>query len=265
VIKKASLIISAFVMTVIISTSCGTKVSNEALEINDFSTTIDESATIEASGNDEKSTISEASKLSEASIPNEVTIGNQVWKTKNLNVNKFRNGDLIPEAKNFEEWELSCKNSKPIWCYYNFDSTKSEKYGKLYNIFALRDPRILAPEGFRLPNENDWMTLVNYIGGKEVAGKKLKSTSDWMNNGNGTNFYGWSGLPGGFINGKRFYYGGNGGNWWGGKALLNNSSMIDFYSLDSEYDKLIYVETGLNEMVGMSVRCLYTWRNIQKF
>ncbi len=260
--KKASLILST-VVVIMISISCGSKSSDEESTINDSLTTNEPSAAIEASTTNEESINSEASAPSEASIPNEVTIGNQVWKTKNLNVDKFRNGDIIPEAKNFEEWELACKNSKPVWCYYNFDSLNGEKYGKLYNIFAVRDPRNLAPEGFRLPNENDWMTLVNYLGRKEVAGKKLKSTRDWMNNGNGTNIYGWSGLPGGFING-RFKDGGKGGTWWGGKAILN-SDQIDSYSLDSEYDRLIYVETSLNEQVGKSVRCLYTWRNIQKF
>ena len=248
--KKVSLILSSLVVIMIII-SCGSKNSNEVSTINDSSKTKELPIT------------NDTSKTKELPITNEITIGNQVWMNKNLNVDKFRNGDPIPEAKTFEEWEIACNNRKPVWCYYNFDSTNGEKYGKLYNVFAFRDGRNLAPEGFRLPNDNDWITLVNFLGGTEApdAGKKLKSTSDWMNNGNGTNIYGWSGLPGGFINGK-FEDGGKGGDWWGGKALKNDSQG-DSYSLGSEHDRLIHNETINNENLGISVRCRVYRVNIQ--
>ena len=238
--KKISLILSTVVVLMII-TSCRSKSSDEESTINDSLTTNEPPAAIDSS------------TTSEASIPNEVRIGNQVWKTKNLNVDKFRNGDIIPEAKNFEEWELACKKGNPAWCYYNFDSTNGEKYGKLYNIFAVRDSRILAPAGFRIPNDNDWITLANFFGGEEVAGKKMKSKSGWANNGNGTNFLGWSGLPGGSIN-EKFHGGGKSGNWWGGPQheSLGNS---DTYSLSSESNSLWNIPV-FNDLLGMSVRCI---------
>jgi uncharacterized protein (TIGR02145 family) len=62
-----------------------------------------------------------------------VTIGNQVWTTKNLNVDKFRNGDPILEVKTDEEWLKAGENKQPAWCYYNNDPANGEKYGKLYN------------------------------------------------------------------------------------------------------------------------------------
>ena len=52
---------------------------------------------------------------------NEVTIGNQVWMTKNLNVDKFRNGEPIPNAKTVEEWEKAGENGEPVECYYDND------------------------------------------------------------------------------------------------------------------------------------------------
>jgi len=237
--KKAGLILSTVVVIMIII-SCGSKSSNEESTINDSFTTNEPPAAIDSS------------TTSEASIPNEVRIGNQVWKTKNLNVDKFRNGDIIPEAKNFEEWELACKKGKPAWCYYNFDSTNGEKYGKLYNIFAVRDPRILAPAGFRIPNDNDWITLANFFGGEEVAGKKMKSKSGWANNGNGTNFLGWSGLPGGTIN-EKFIGGGKSGSWWGFQHERLADS--DSYSLSSESNSLYHSPT-FNDLLGKSVRCI---------
>ena len=62
-----------------------------------------------------------------------VKIGIQEWSVDNLNVDRFRNGDLILEAKTTKEWMESGENGKPAWCYYENDSKKGDKYGKLYN------------------------------------------------------------------------------------------------------------------------------------
>lgn len=75
-----------------------------------------------------------------------VTIGTQVWRTKNLDVATFRNGDSIPQAKTNEEWEKAAENQQPAWCYYNNDPANGAKYGKLYNWYAVNDSRGLAPD-----------------------------------------------------------------------------------------------------------------------
>ncbi len=108
-----------------------------------------------------------------------VTIGTQVWMTKNLDVAKFRNGDLIPEAKTNEEWDEAGRNRKPAWCYYNNDPANGAKYGKLYNWYAVNDHRGLAPEGYHIPSDKDWEVLSDYLGGVDVAGKKIKSNIGW--------------------------------------------------------------------------------------
>jgi uncharacterized protein (TIGR02145 family) len=117
--------------------------------------------------------------------------------TENLNVDKFRNGDPIPEAKIDEEWEEADENGEPAWCYYDNDSTNGVKYGKLYNWYAVTDPRGLAPEGWNVPIDEEWTTLIDFLGGEDVAGTKMKSTSGWAESGNGTKESGFSGLPGG--------------------------------------------------------------------
>ena len=92
-----------------------------------------------------------------------VTIGTQVWMTKNLDVATFRNGDPIPEAKSNEEWEKAGENKQPAWCYYNNDPANGAKYGKLYNWYAVNDPRGLAPEGWHVPNIDEWDECLNRI------------------------------------------------------------------------------------------------------
>ena len=106
-----------------------------------------------------------------------VTIGTQVWMTKNLDVSTFRNGDPIPQAKTNEEW----KNARgPAWCYYKNDPVNGTKYGKLYNRFAINDARGLAPQGYHIPSQVEWIKLTDYLGGRGPSAKtKLKSSSGW--------------------------------------------------------------------------------------
>lgn len=91
-----------------------------------------------------------------------VKIGTQTWMTENLNLSTFRNGNPIPEAKTIEEWERAGNEGKPAWCYYNNDPRNGAKYGKLYNWFAINDPRGLAPEGWHVSNLDDWNILDLY-------------------------------------------------------------------------------------------------------
>ena len=88
------------------------------------------------------------------SAQNDVKIGNQIWMVKNLNVETFRNGDHIHEAKTLEEWKIAGENQKPAFCYYNNDPKNGTIYGKLYNWYAVNDPRGLAPAGYHIPYDN---------------------------------------------------------------------------------------------------------------
>ena len=109
----------------------------------------------------------------------QVKIGTQTWMGQNLNVDRFRNGDPIPEAKTNEEWQKAIENQQPAWCYYGNSVANGVKYGKLYNWFAVNDSRGLAPSGWHVPTRDEWFVLINYLGGYKVAGTKLKSTSGY--------------------------------------------------------------------------------------
>ena len=136
----------------------------------------------------------------------EVQIGTQIWMTKNLDVDRFRNGDIIKQVTTKEQWKWQHEIEEPAWCYYNFD-IKNAKYGKLYNWYAVMDPRELAPSGFRIPMETDWMVLVRFLGKPErLAGTQLRGKYGWSNNCKedkirGNDPYGFNALPGGGISG----------------------------------------------------------------
>ncbi|MBU3660231.1 MAG: hypothetical protein FGM14_10195 [Flavobacteriales bacterium] len=162
---------------------------------------------------------------------NEVKIGNYVWMTKNLNVSTFKNGEKIQQATNEKAfWELS-KAKMPAWCYKDFDPKNEEKYGKLYNYYAVEDPRGLAPEGWTIPDEDDFYNFKENSNSDILSGAKFKSKSGWINysvkeicplcenktlycskcqgtgevlvtySGNGTNSFGFSALPSGQVGG----------------------------------------------------------------
>lgn len=126
-----------------------------------------------------------------------VHVGTQEWFAKNLNIDRFTNGDLIPEAKTAEEWKRAGENKQPAWCYYNNELSNGHTLGKLYNWYAVSDARGLAPIGWHIASDAEWRILTDYLGGKVTAGPQVKSTSGWNGNGNGNNNSGITGLPGG--------------------------------------------------------------------
>ena len=142
-----------------------------------------------------------------AQKPKEVKIGDQVWMSVNLNVDKFLNGDSIPEARTPEEWIKAGEEGTPAWCYYNNDENNGKKYGKLYNQFAVNDTRGIAPKGWHIPTSKEFKILYFYLGGneemltsdnssKEIT-NKLQSAL-WIGNNKGNNSSHFNLLPSSF-------------------------------------------------------------------
>lgn len=165
-----------------------------------------------------------------------IIIGNQEWSTKNLDVTAFRNGDSILEAKTFNDWLNAGYNKQPAWCFIYYDIKNEPKYGKLYNWYAVNDPRGLAPVGWRIPSQNEFDILIDFLGGVEIAGKKMKSSNDWdgiyIDGGilteshpdKGTNSSGFLGLPCGLCTDGTFNGVGDVGCWWS-----SSEDPSDFY------------------------------------
>jgi uncharacterized protein (TIGR02145 family) len=180
-----------------------------------------------------------------------VKIGNQVWMAENLNVDHYRNGDPIPTGLSNAQWESTTQGAYAI---YNDDPANEKIYGKLYNWYAVNDPRGLCPAGWHVPSDTEWSTLETYLGGSDAAGGKLKSTSDWKAPNTGaTNSSGFNAFPGGyrFLYGTYFYIGGY-GYWWSSteydsslawyRRLYCSNSFVLRYDYDKHY--------------GFSVRCV---------
>jgi uncharacterized protein (TIGR02145 family) len=180
-----------------------------------------------------------------------VAIGTQIWKLKNLDVTTYRNGDTIPQVTDGAQWAGLTTGA---WCYYNNDPANAAIYGKLYNWYAVNDPRGLAPLGWHIPTDTEWTTLTTFLGGESEAGGKMKEagTTHWLSpNTRGTNESGYTGLPGGarFWGGSFFSYG-EAGEWWSSTAGTDAWARSLSYNLASVY------RDPSNRGAGFSVRCL---------
>jgi uncharacterized protein (TIGR02145 family) len=148
------------------------------------------------------------------------------WMVKNLDVVRFRNGDSIPQAKTTDEWKLAQKNKTPAWCFYDNNPANGVKFGKLYNWYAVNDPRGLSPSGWHVPSDSEWSALIAALGGMETSGAQMKSKTSWRTKmdfekplcsgcGNGSNLTGFNGFAGGSRLGDGRFTGiGEFGNWW---------------------------------------------------
>jgi uncharacterized protein (TIGR02145 family) len=179
-----------------------------------------------------------------------IKIGSQVWTSKNLDVATYRNGDVIPQVQDQNAW---ANLRTGAWCYYDNDASNGTKYGKLYNWYAVNDPRGLAPKGFHIPSDAEWTVLTDYLGGTAAAGTKMKSSFGWDSNGNGTNSSGFAGFPGGFRSSSgTFYDVGRGGSWW--SATERDSYYAWYRNLFCSYGSVF--SYSYYKQDAFSVRCL---------
>jgi len=134
-------------------------------------------------------------------------------------------------------------------CYENSPDSCA-KYGRLYTWDAALKA---CPAGTHLFTDKEWTALEDYVGFSPTTGKKLKSTSGWNKNGNGTDEFGFSALPGGFGFGDgSFRYAGLNCFWWSATEGDTNGARGRYMGYDDEH---VY-EYGDGNVGLFSVRCV---------
>jgi len=171
-----------------------------------------------------------------------VTIGTQTWMGENLNYD-------VPGVTTDV-------------CYGN-SADSCAKYGRLYNWATAMNGASSSslspsgvqgacPVGWHVPSDAEWTALTDFVGGAATAGTKLKATSGWNNNGNGTDQYGFSALPGG--NGGSdgyFHNAGDYGFWW---SATEYDAGHAWYRVMNYYDGLVGRDYDSKSYL-FSVRC----------
>ena len=182
-----------------------------------------------------------------------VKIGDQWWMVENLKVTHYRNGDVIPNETSSTTWSNLTTGA---YCNYGNNTNNVDTYGQLYNWYAVNDSRDIAPEGWHVPSENEWQTLVDYLGGTSVAGGKMKEagTTHWNNpNSGASNVSGFSALPGGFryLAGNYDYIGSNAYFWSSTESISYTA-----WSRGLSYGNTTVYRGNYYKRYGMSVRCV---------
>lgn len=185
-----------------------------------------------------------------------VIIGNQEWMGANLKTTKYNDGNPIPLVTDHPEWE---RLSTPAYCWYRYGDSYISTYGALYNWYAVNTGK-LCPTGWHAPSESEWATLINYLGGAEIAGGKLKEagTMNWRSPNTGaTNETGFTALPGGWQVGNYGSMLWEQGLWWTATSSINdaNNAWLVFLKYDESIIGLL--DCCINaKYYGVSVRCI---------
>ena len=126
-----------------------------------------------------------------------VIIGEQEWMSENLRTTRYSNGDEMHFVEEYSQL-TNLDTGAYFWPYFN---NNYENYGRFYNNYVVADSRNVCPIGWHVPTLSEWNILVDYIGGEDIAGEKMKSNKywdevHWTSTGlNGTNSSGLNVLP----------------------------------------------------------------------
>lgn len=188
-----------------------------------------------------------------------VKIGSQVWMVQNLRTTKYRNGELIGTTTPDSLDTRNEINPKYQWVYKGYED-KVAKYGRLYTWNAVSDSRNIAPTGWHVATQEDWNKLIDYLGGAEIAGGKLKDTSliNWNSPNKGaTNESGFTAVSTGYRAETGYFFNlfGYRTYWWTSTKCsgCSVSGGIDF-SLNYDFNSIGWESDYSN--IGSSVRCV---------
>lgn len=201
----------------------------------------------------------------DANVYNTVQIGSQCWMKENLKTTTYNNGTQIPNIIETDAWQ-NLTTGAYVW--YNNDISWKDPYGALYNWYAAVDVNELCPTGWHVPTKDEWTTLFSYTTseGKELRSCRMVNSPQggscntikhprWHENSiNGTDDYGFSGLPGGhrvYYDGA-FYSVGFSAFWW----TSTEHSSYDAWHLYLYFDFDSVTVTYGEKRNGFSVRCL---------
>jgi uncharacterized protein (TIGR02145 family) len=203
-----------------------------------------------------------------------VEIGDQCWMAENLKTTTYQNGTPIPNVTGNNAWQQLATGA---YAWYDNDTSWKGSYGALYNYYATVNANGLCPTGWHVPTNDEWTALTYFIGGTgSPHGNELTScrqvnspqgggcnTSEhprWnASYENGTDNYGFSGLPGGTRSGSDYYSGifgfiGEVGYWW--SSSDNSSGYAWGRGLGyGDYGGTVSVGDH-SKPSGLSVRCL---------
>jgi uncharacterized protein (TIGR02145 family) len=192
-----------------------------------------------------------------------IKIGNQLWMAENLKTRKFNDETPISLIIDNNTWGNYPLSSKFSW-YNNDSASYNNLYGILYNGAAVSSGK-LCPVGWHVPSDDEWTTLEMYLGMSEKQavventrgtdeGLQMKTTSGWLEQGNGYNTSNFSGLPGGTrVPLGSFGDAGKVGIWW---SSTKDPQLNFLWCRSLLYNATGVSRTDVSMQSGCNVRCI---------
>ena len=194
----------------------------------------------------------------DGNIYSTITIGTQTWTVENLKTTRFTNGRIIPYVYEDTVWGSLTTSA---FCTYDNDVTYREKFGNLYNFYAVIDTNGLCPVGWHVPTNEEWEILIEFLGGDSIAGGKLREagithwhqSNPWADNSSGLTV-----LPAGYRFSDYGFYKGQFNGLYGNGAIWTSTSSSDSTSLSKYFYRgdasLGHIDH--KNSYGRSVRCI---------
>jgi len=182
-----------------------------------------------------------------------INIGKQVWMAVNLKTTKLNDGKPIPLVTEEKKWE---ELKTPAYCWYNNDIKNKDVYGALYNWYTVNTGK-LCPKGWHVSTDPEWDTMIDFLGGTNEAGDKLKEAGieHWKNYlSTATNDFDFTALPGGmrYFTGGFPIFGDSYAIWWTSTEYSTSQSVCrGLHDSSSQVFK-----ASDNKRSGFSVRCI---------
>lgn len=201
---------------------------------------------------------------------NTVKIGEQWWMKENFRSTKYNDGSPISNINTSSEW---VKTTHGAFCNYRYEISSSDTFGLLYNYYAIEGGK-LCPEGWRIPTNEDYRILLNYIDSTLQFFNEcdvLRSYSGWDTgnldfNANGTDLVGFKALPAGYLalsteDSVRFWGKGKWTMFWSNSYHEKEDSSHVYVLNLSPYNTSIiengqYIKTAIVKNVGLSIRLI---------
>jgi uncharacterized protein (TIGR02145 family) len=182
-------------------------------------------------------------------------IGEQIWMGENLRTTKLNDGEEIPLLEGHSLWDGI---DFPAYCWYENDATNANPYGALYSWYTVETEK-LCPSGWHVPSDNEWTELIDFLGGRDVAGGKMKQTGleYWKDPNTGaSNESGFSAVAGGSVDAEEFYAIRAFGYWWSSTLHEVNFAGTMVGDVVIRYDEPGAYLSSYFADYGKSVRCI---------
>ena len=173
-----------------------------------------------------------------------VQIGKKLWMEENIKATKYKDGSVIPNLQDSVSWRNTTAGA---WCDFRNIPSEGQKYGHLYNWWAAGDSRNICPVSWHVSTDAEWLTMINYLGGVNIAGQKLKENCNtrwaYLDSTWGTNTSGFTALCTNFRNGK--------GATWDWSRAPNN-----------DHDSFFWTSTEASVYAGYTNSMRWCYRDV---